>query len=53
VEAAQKLGMTRAAISLIVSDLLDLGLIREAEHQTLPNGGRPARLLEINPEYGK
>jgi glucokinase-like ROK family protein len=53
VEAAQKLGMTRAAISLIVSDLLDLGLVREAEHQTLPNGGRPPRLLEINPEYGK
>ncbi len=52
-EAAQKLGMTRAAISIIVSDLLDLGLVRESAHQTLPNGGRPPRLLEINPEYGK
>ncbi len=52
-EAAQKLGMTRAAISMIVSDLLDLGLVREAEHQPSGNSGRPARLLEINPEYGK
>ncbi len=53
VEAAQKLGMTRAAISMIVNDLLDLGLVREAKHLLSGNSGRPARLLEINPEYGK
>lgn len=52
VEMAQELGMTRAAISTIVNDLLSIGIVREAEQRSLRNEGRPARILEINPEYG-
>ncbi len=52
VDIAQQLGITRAAISPIVNDLIALGIVREAQPRPLRNGGRPARLLEINPGYG-
>lgn len=51
-ELAQRLGVTRAAMSAIVHDLIQLGMVRESEHRPLSNGGRPATILEINSGYG-
>jgi glucokinase-like ROK family protein len=45
------MGLTRAAVSLIVNDLLDSGVIQEAETRTVPSG-RPPVTLEINPKLG-
>ncbi|NOY99370.1 MAG: ROK family protein [Chloroflexi bacterium] len=51
VELAQRVHLTRAAVSTIVTDLLTSGTIREAESRSV-NSGRPPILLEINPGGG-
>lgn len=50
-DLADQMGLTRAAVSLIVNDLLEGGVILEAESRSIPNG-RPPVVLEINPHYG-
>ena len=45
------MGLTRAAVTLIVTDLLENGVILEAESRAIPNG-RPPVVLEINPKRG-
>lgn len=50
-DLADKLGLTRAALSLIVNDLLESGVVKEASVRLTPNG-RPPVTLEINPETG-
>ncbi|MCL4824527.1 MAG: MarR family transcriptional regulator, partial [Anaerolineales bacterium] len=52
VELAQRLGLTRAAVTPIVNDLMDTGLIREAESRAVSSSGRPPILLSINAERG-
>jgi glucokinase-like ROK family protein len=51
VEISRQLGLTRAAVSGIVNDLLAAGIILETEH-LLSHSGRPAIVLEINPSRG-
>jgi glucokinase-like ROK family protein len=51
VELARQIGLTRAAMTQIVNDLLDSGAIRETE-ATNSKGGRPPIILEINPQGG-
>lgn len=51
VEIARQLGLTRAAVTAIVNDLLASGVIREAESILRPTG-RPPTVLEINPSLG-
>jgi glucokinase-like ROK family protein len=50
-ELARCLGLSRAAISSIAKDLLQIQLIREAK-QGAATGGRSPILLEINPDFG-
>jgi len=50
-DIADKMGLTRAAVSLIVNDLLESGVIQEAESRSAPSG-RPPVILEINPKAG-
>lgn len=50
-DLADKMGLTRAAVSLIVNDLLETGVIQEAEIRSVPSG-RPPVTLEINPKLG-
>ena len=50
-DLADQMGLTRAAVTLIVTDLLDNGVILEAESRATPNG-RPPVVLEINPKRG-
>ena len=50
-DIADKMGLTRAAVSLIVNDLLENKIILEAESRSAPSG-RPPVVLEINPERG-
>jgi len=50
VELARRMGLTRAAVSAIINDLLDVGLVRESEG-TYPSGRKPI-VLEINPMLG-
>ncbi|MEN6409398.1 MAG: ROK family transcriptional regulator [Anaerolineaceae bacterium] len=52
VELARKVGLTRAAVTSIVNDLLAVGVIREAESRYAPSGRRPV-VLEINAGRGK
>ncbi len=49
-ELARQLGLTRAAISTIVNDMLNAGILSEQERQT-PSGRKPV-ILEINPVQG-
>jgi glucokinase-like ROK family protein len=51
VEIARRMGLTRAAVTAIVNDLLETGIIREAESLSVQNG-RPPIVLEINPALG-
>jgi len=51
VEIARRMGLTRAAVSAIVNDLLGSGIIREAESINL-HSGRPPVVLEIDPAGG-
>jgi glucokinase-like ROK family protein len=50
-DLADQMGLTRAAITLIVTDLLENGVVLEAESRVIPNG-RPPVVLEINPKRG-
>jgi glucokinase-like ROK family protein len=50
-DLARQTGLTRAAISLIVNDLVRERLVRESE-VSIESGGRRPLLLEINPERG-
>jgi glucokinase-like ROK family protein len=50
-ELARRLGLTRSAITTIVSDLMEAGAIRESAKKT-GTSGRPRTLLEITPEAG-
>ena len=50
IELARELGLTRAAITSSVNDLLDVELVREIEGK-YPNGRKPI-VLEINPTRG-
>ncbi len=47
---SRELGLTRAAVTSIVNDLSDMGIVREAEKQT--SGGRKPAVLEIVPSQG-
>ena len=51
VELSEKLDLSRAAVTSIVNDLMNCGVIREAESRSSANG-RPPVILEINPERG-
>ncbi len=50
-ELAERLSLTRAAVTPIVDDLLERRLIQETHNRSSVNG-RPPILLEINPDYG-
>ncbi len=50
-ELAEQMGLTRAAVSLIVNDLLESRVVMEAESRSVPSG-RPPIVIEINPERG-
>ncbi|MBN1231357.1 MAG: ROK family transcriptional regulator [Anaerolineales bacterium] len=50
-EIASKTGLNRSTISSIISDLLDVGFIRETELQG-DRIGRPGMLLELDPHGG-
>jgi len=50
-DLAEQMGLTRSAVSLIVNDLLQSGVILEAESRSAPSG-RPPIVLEINPDQG-
>ncbi len=45
------MGLTRAAVSLIVNDLVESGVVQEAEIRSAPSG-RPPVSLEIKPQRG-
>jgi glucokinase-like ROK family protein len=45
------MGLTRAAVSLIVNDLLESKVVQEADSRSAPSG-RPPIVLEINPNCG-
>lgn len=51
IKLAEKLGLTRAAISFICEELLLEGLLEEGEREA-SLGGRPATVLRLNPDYG-
>ncbi len=50
-DLAEQMGLTRAAVTLIVNDLLENKVILEAESRSIPSG-RPPVVLEINPKRG-
>lgn len=50
-ELAQHMDLSRAAMTTIVNDLLESGVIRESESRSGHNG-RPPIILEINPARG-
>ena len=51
VELAQQLALTRAAVTSIVDDLIQIGLIYETRSRSA-SSGRPPILLEINAKQG-
>jgi glucokinase-like ROK family protein len=51
VEIARRMGLTRAAVTAIVNDLLATGIIRESESLSVQSG-RPPVILEIEPARG-
>ena len=51
VALAQRLALTRAAVTSIVNDLIKTNLIRETKTRA-PSNGRPPIILEINEERG-
>jgi glucokinase-like ROK family protein len=50
-ELARRVGLSRAALSLIVSDILEDGLVRESATGPTTGGRRPI-LIEVNPGRG-
>ena len=51
VEVARRLGLSRAAVTTIVNDLMECEIINETEHVNNHNG-RPPVVLEVNPNRG-
>ena len=52
VELSRKMGLTRAAVTAIINDLVREGLVKEADRWSVPSGRKPIG-LEINPDGGK
>lgn len=50
-DLSEGMGLTRAAVTIIVTDLLTNGIIVETESRTTSNG-RPPVVLDINPNHG-
>lgn len=50
-ELSEGMGLTRAAVTIIVNDLITNGIIVETESRTT-SSGRPPVVLEINPSLG-
>ena len=50
-DLAEEMGLTRAAVTVIVNDLITNGIILETESRTT-SSGRPPVVLEINPKRG-
>ncbi len=50
IELARKLGLTRAAVTAIINDLNEIGIVRES--RTNHNGGRRPVTLELVPSQG-
>jgi glucokinase-like ROK family protein len=50
-DLAEEMGLTKAAVTIIVNDLISYGLIIETESRTT-SSGRPPVVLEINPSHG-
>jgi glucokinase-like ROK family protein len=50
-DLADQMGLTRAAVSLIVKELLESNVVQEAESRSAPSG-RPPIVLAINPKGG-
>jgi predicted NBD/HSP70 family sugar kinase len=48
---AQRTGLSSASVTNVVTDLLGEGLVRE-EGSEESDGGRPRKLLRINPDFG-
>ena len=48
---AKEIGLSRAAVSTIVNDLIETGIIRDAA-QRAKTSGRPRTLLEVDPDAG-
>ena len=51
VELAKQLDLTRAAVTSIVDDLIQIGLVHETRSRSATSG-RPPILLEVNPRRG-
>lgn len=50
-DLAERMGLTRAAVSLIVKELLESKVVQETESRYTPSG-RPPIVLEVNPNQG-
>jgi glucokinase-like ROK family protein len=50
-DLAQRMIISRAAVTIIINDLMDSGLIQETESRN-SSSGRPPIILEINPSFG-
>ena len=50
-DLAEEMGLTKAALTVIVNDLIASGIIIETESRTT-SSGRPPVVLEINPNHG-
>ncbi len=50
-DLAEAMGVTKAAVTIIVNDLISNGIILETESRTT-SSGRPPVVLEINPQQG-
>jgi glucokinase-like ROK family protein len=50
-DIAEEMGLTRAAVTIIVNDLITGGIIIETESR-ITSSGRPPVVLEINPNHG-
>lgn len=50
-DLAEEMGITRAAVTIIVNDLITNGIIVETESRTT-SSGRPPVVVDINPNHG-
>jgi len=51
-DLAEKMGLTRAAVTVIINDLISSGIILENTESRSTASGRPPVALEINPDRG-
>ena len=51
-DLAEKMGLTRAAVTVIINDLISSGIILENTESRSSASGRPPVALEINPDQG-